>query len=76
MLERNDDSRVSFTKLSENLPTNIKTLPQTMNISMMKGTQPYQGNSKLLPPTGYSKLINPIAISKNERKMHSTSLAS
>jgi hypothetical protein len=37
-----------------------------MNISMMKGTQQsYQGNSKLLPPNGYSKLINPIAISKN-----------
>ncbi len=37
MLERNDDSRPSFTKLTESLPSNLKNLPSTMNISLMKG---------------------------------------
>lgn len=38
MLERNDDSRPSFTKLAENLPTNIKNLPTTINLSVVGRT--------------------------------------
>ena len=38
MLERNDDSRPSFTKLVENLPTNIKNLPGSINLSVVGRT--------------------------------------
>ena len=36
MLERSEDSRPSFKKLADSLPTNMKNLPTTMNISFMK----------------------------------------
>ena len=36
MLERSEDSRPSFKKLADSLPSNMKNLPTTMNISMMK----------------------------------------
>jgi hypothetical protein len=36
MLERNDDSRPSFVKLAEGLPSNFKNLPSTLNISLMR----------------------------------------
>lgn len=38
MLERNDDSRPSFTKLAENLPTNIKNLSQNISLSVVGRT--------------------------------------
>lgn len=38
MIERNDDSRPSFKKLCENLPTNIKNLPQSINLSVVGRT--------------------------------------
>ena len=36
MLERSEDSRPSFKKLADSLPSNMKNLPTTMNISFMK----------------------------------------
>lgn len=36
MLERSEDSRPSFKKLADSLPSNMKNLPTTMNISVMK----------------------------------------
>lgn len=47
-----------------------------MNLSVMRNTQNYQSQTKVLPPSGYTKLISPIAISKVDRKMHATTLAS
>ncbi len=37
MLERSEDSRPSFKKIADSLPSNLKNLPATMNISVMKG---------------------------------------
>lgn len=36
MLERNEDSRLTFTQLADKLPTNIKTLPTNIQLSVMK----------------------------------------
>lgn len=35
MLERNDDSRPSFTKLASNLPSTVKNLPTSINLSVV-----------------------------------------
>jgi hypothetical protein len=83
MLERNDDSRPSFTKLSESLPTNLKNLPATLNISLMKNNgaktnaSMTQGSKFLANSTAnYSKVINPLSNSRSSSRRMQTSLAS
>jgi hypothetical protein len=81
MLERNDDSRPSFTKLAENLPTNIKNLSQTISLSVVGRTTEHlikepKFKTKILPPLGYSKSIVPVPVDQSQRNMHQTSLAS
>jgi len=83
MLERNDDSRPSFTKLAESLPTNLKNLPATLNISLMKNNGPRtsasmsQGSKFLANSTAnYSKIVNPLSNSRSSTKRMQTSLAS
>jgi uroporphyrinogen-III synthase len=81
MLERNEDSRPSFKKLAENLPTNIKNLPSTINLSVVGRTTEHVVKSskyktKILPPLGYSKSIAPVPKDQSERYMHQTSIAS
>ncbi len=50
---------------------------RNVTLSVMKSAKQSQANkTKILPPSGYSKLINPTAISKDERKMHESTLAS
>lgn len=68
MLERNDDSRPSFVKLADSLPTNFKNLPTTLNISLMK-TQGENGQSKTLTNTtnSFSKVLNPLVVGQSKR---------
>lgn len=80
MLERNDDSRPSFKKLCDNLPTNIKNLPQSINLSVVGRTTQHitketGQRTKILPPVGYTKTIIPKPLDPSERNMHQTSLA-
>ena len=82
MVERNEDSRHSFTHLCENLPTNIKNLPMSsINLSVVGRTTDHinketQFKTKVLPPIGYSKHIAPVPLKGEDRTMHQTSLAS
>lgn len=73
MLERNDDSRPSFTKLAESLPSNLKNLPSTMNISLMKSLDGTQ-NTKILGSSanGFSKVLNPLVASRSSKRMQGT----
>ncbi len=68
MLERNDDSRPSFVKLADSLPTNLKNLPSTLNLSIMK-TQIENGQSKTLTNTGssFAKVLNPLVVGQSKR---------
>jgi hypothetical protein len=71
MLERNDDSRSSFTKLAESIPNNLKNLPTTLNISLMKtaGDASKVGGSAA---SGFSKVLNPLAGSRSSKRMTGT----
>jgi hypothetical protein len=83
MLERNDDSRPSFTKLAGSLPTNLKNLPATLSISLMKDNGSKRSNSlsqgsKFLANStaNYSKVVNPLSNSRSSTRRMQTSLAS
>ena len=75
MLERNEDSRPSFKKLSDTLPSNLKNLPSTMNISMMKSESKFLSGvnpGSKVNTQGFSKVLNPINNSKFSKKMSGT----
>ena len=57
MLERNEDSRLSFTQLAEKLPTNVKILPKNIQLSVMKHNT---GGFDSKYSTNTGKIRNPI----------------
>lgn len=73
MLERNEDSRPSFAKLEATLPTNLKNLPTTMSISLMKGGNNNlgQSTSKFMNSTltnNFSKVKSPLSESRGSKR--------
>ena len=69
MLERDDDSRPSFVKLAESLPSNLRTLPTTLNISLMK---PSEGGDSRSQVSSFSKVLNPLGSSRASKRMQGT----
>lgn len=72
MLERNDDSRPTFSKLADTLPSNFKNLPSTMNISLMKSSQAKSsaamGASKFsMGSSAMSKVVSPLSNSRSKK---------
>ena len=79
MLERSEDSRPSFKKLADSLPSNMKNLPTTMNISVMKneskfsgGRSSFAGSKMMNSQQGFSKVLNPINNSRFGKKSTGT----
>lgn len=69
MLERDDDSRPSFVKLADSLPSNLRTLPTTLNISLMK---PLENGDSKSQVSGFSKVLNPLGGSRSSKRMQGT----
>ena len=69
MLERNEDSRLSFTQLAYKIPTNVKVLPKNIQLSVMRpttsGFDSKFNNTKLKNPVMESRLINPTIINRS-----------
>lgn len=75
MLERSEDSRPSFKKIADSLPSNLKNLPATMNISVMKGESKFLAGSNQgsqFNSNGFSKVLNPINNTRFSKKMGGT----
>jgi hypothetical protein len=76
MLERSEDSRPSFKKIADALPANMKNLPTTMNISVMKNEGRLGGNTVFpgskFQTQGFSKVLNPINNTKIGKRMSGT----
>lgn len=73
MLERNDDSRPSFVKLADSLPSNFKNLPTTLNISLAKTLGENNQASRVSGTSnGFSKVLNPLSNSRSSKRMTGT----
>jgi len=75
MLERNEDSRPSFTKLAQGLPNNLKNLPNTMSISLMKGESKILGKNQSVSQfnsNGFSKVLNPLNNTRTSKRLTGT----
>lgn len=68
-MERNEDSRLSFTQLAEKIPTNVKILPKSIQLSVMRpsvaGLEGKGGQTKVRNPVMESRLINPTIINRS-----------
>ncbi|MFM7855065.1 MAG: hypothetical protein ACKO96_24850, partial [Flammeovirgaceae bacterium] len=64
-----------FTKLAQGLPNNLKNLPSTMSISLMKGDTKLSGlnqNVSQFSSNGFSKVLNPLNNTRTSKRLTGT----